>query len=86
MWGKMVVITTDDVKDRFTVPKTQATKLSLFAQMKQACDVCIQPATWFVSHAWRYKFLDLVRALEAFFAHKGGGGVIWLHFQMVDRS
>ena len=34
-------LTTDDVKDRFIVPKTQATKLSLFAQMKQAGDVSI---------------------------------------------
>jgi tetratricopeptide (TPR) repeat protein len=71
-------LTTDDVKDRFIVPKTQATKLSLFAQMKQAGDVSIQPATWFVSHAWRYKFLDLVRALEAFFEDKGGVVIIWL--------
>jgi hypothetical protein len=40
--------------------------------MKQAGDARIQPATWFVSHAWKYKFLDLVKALEAFFADKGG--------------
>jgi hypothetical protein len=46
--------------------------------MKQEGDARIQPATWFVSHAWRYKFLDLVKALEAFFADKGGGVVIWL--------
>ena len=71
-------LTTDDVKDRFIVPQTQATKLSLFAQMKQAGDARIQPATWFVSHAWKYKFLDLVKALEAFFADKGGVVIIWL--------
>ena len=65
-------LTTDEVKDRFIVPQTQATKLSLCAQMKQAGDARIQPATWFVSHAWKYKFLDLVKALEAFFADKGG--------------
>jgi hypothetical protein len=71
-------LTTDDVKDRFIVPITQATKLSLCAQMKQAEDARIQPATWFVSHAWRYTFLDLVQALEAFFADKGGVIIIWL--------
>ena len=71
-------LTTDDVKDSFIVPQTQATKLSLFAQMKQAGDARIQPATWFVSHAWKYKFLDLVKALEAFFADKGGVVIIWL--------
>ncbi len=37
----------------------------------------VQRATWFVSHAWRYKFLDLVKALEMFFASIGGV-VIWL--------
>jgi tetratricopeptide (TPR) repeat protein len=70
-------LTTDDVKDRFIVPKTQATQLSLFSQMKLEGDARIQPATWFVSHARRSKFLDLVEALEAFFANKGGV-VIWL--------
>ena len=46
--------------------------------MKLEGDARIQPATWFVSHAWRYKFLDLVKALEAFFADKGGIIIIWL--------
>jgi lipopolysaccharide biosynthesis regulator YciM len=76
--AKFEGLTTDDVKDRFIVPKTVATQLSLCAQMKQAGDARVQPATWFVSHAWRYKFLDLVKALEAFFAHKGGVIIIWL--------
>jgi tetratricopeptide (TPR) repeat protein len=71
-------LTTDDVKERFIVPQTHASKLSLCAQMKRAGDARVQPATWFVSHAWRYKFLDLVKALEAFFADKGGVVVIWL--------
>ena len=71
-------LTTDDVKDRFIVPQTFSTKLSLCAQMKQEGDERIQPATWFVSHAWRYKFLDLVKALEAFFADKDGVVIIWL--------
>ena len=71
-------LTTDDVKERFIVPQTQATKLSLCAQMKQAGDPRIQPATWFVSHAWRYQFLDLVKAMEAFFSDKVGVVIIWL--------
>jgi hypothetical protein len=70
-------LTTDNVKDLLVVPLTQVTKLSLFAQMKQDGDARVQPATWFVSHAWRYQFLDLVRALEAFFADRSGV-VIWL--------
>ena len=71
-------LTTDDVKDRFVVPATLASKLSLCEQMQRAGDARIQPATWFVSHAWRYRFLDLVRALEAFFADPGGVVIIWL--------
>ena len=70
-------LTTDDVKDRFIVPMTAASRLSLCAQMQRAGDARVQRATWFVSHAWRYKFLDLVRALEAFFADKGVV-IIWL--------
>ena len=71
-------LTTDEVKDRFIKPQTQATELSLCAQMKQAGDARIQPATWFVSHAWKYKFMDLFKALEAFFADKGGVVIIYL--------
>ena len=71
-------LATDDVKERFIVPMTQATRLSLCEQMKQRGDARVQRATWFVSHAWRYKFLDLVTALEMFFADIGGGVIIWL--------
>ena len=56
----------------------QATKPSLCVQMKQAGDKRIRPATWFLSYAWRFKFLDMVKALEAFFADKGGDIIIWL--------
>jgi lipopolysaccharide biosynthesis regulator YciM len=71
-------LTTSQVKRSIVVPKTQAKQLSLCAQMKQEGDARIQPATWFVSHPWQIKFLDLVRALEAFFADKGGVVIIWL--------
>jgi tetratricopeptide (TPR) repeat protein len=70
-------LTTSDVKHRIIVPKTRASKLSLCAQLQQEGDTCVQPATWFVSHAWQYKFLDLVTALEAFFADKPGA-IMWL--------
>jgi hypothetical protein len=71
-------LTTSQVKHSIVVPKTQATQLSLCAQMRQEGDARILPATWFVSHPWQMKFLDLVKALEAFFAHKGGVIIIWL--------
>ncbi len=78
-------LTTDDVKNHFIVPQTHASKLSLCAQMKHAGDTRIQPATWYVSHAWRYKFLDVVKALEAFFADKGGVIVIWLDLFSISQ-
>jgi tetratricopeptide (TPR) repeat protein len=71
-------LTTDDVKDRFVVPQTQASKLSICAQMARKGDVRVRPATWFVSHAWRGQFLDLVAALDLFFADQAGSIVLWL--------
>jgi hypothetical protein len=38
-------LTTDDVKDRFIVPQTLASQLSLCAQMKRAGDARVQPAS-----------------------------------------
>ncbi|KAF0708015.1 hypothetical protein As57867_006456, partial [Aphanomyces stellatus] len=30
----------------------------------------VQPASWFVSHAWSYVFLDVIDALDGFFAEQ----------------
>jgi hypothetical protein len=70
-------MTTSNVKRSIIVPLTQATKLSLCAQLKQSGDARVQRATWFVSHAWQMKFCDLVKALEFLFADEPGA-VIWL--------
>jgi tetratricopeptide (TPR) repeat protein len=70
-------LTTSDVKRNFIVPMTQASKLSLCEQMRQEGDMCAGVATWFVSHAWQNKFLDLVRALDLFFKHQTDV-VLWL--------
>jgi len=70
-------ISTSIVKRNIILPKTQTTQLSLCAQMRLEGDARVQAATWFVSHPWQIMFLDLVRALEAFFADKPGA-VIWL--------
>ena len=69
--------TTSHVKRSIIVPLTAASKLSLCAQMQQEGDARVQTATWFVSHPWQIMFLDLVRALESFFADKAGA-IIWL--------
>jgi tetratricopeptide (TPR) repeat protein len=70
-------MTTSDVKRCIIAPQTEATQLSLCAQMRQQGVMCAQPATWFVSHPWQIEFLDLVRALEVFFADKPNA-VIWI--------
>ncbi len=56
---------------------TQSTQLSVCAQMRQEGDARVQTATWFVSHAWQYNFMDVVSALEVFFADKPDA-VIWM--------
>jgi hypothetical protein len=70
-------LSTRDVKARFIVPQTQATQLSLCDQMRRAGDARVRTATWFVSHAWSCKFLDLASALETFFADQAGV-IIWM--------
>jgi tetratricopeptide (TPR) repeat protein len=70
-------LTTSNVKRNIIVPNTAASKLSLCAQLRQQGDKRVQTATWFVSHPWSGKFLDLVRALEVFFADKPEA-IIWL--------
>lgn len=78
-------LSSDDVKDRFVLPHTLISKLSMCAQMSQEGDIRIKPATWFVSHAWRYKFLDLVAALDAFFDHCTADVVLWIDIFSVSQ-
>jgi tetratricopeptide (TPR) repeat protein len=70
-------LTTSNVKRSIIVPKTQSTKLSLCAHLRLEGDARVEAATWFVSHAWQCKFMDVVRALEAFFADKPGA-IMWM--------
>ncbi|CAK4253086.1 unnamed protein product [Aphanomyces euteiches] len=62
-------LTTVDVCTRFLMPYTAATKLSLVEHVHQQPDghLYAKPATWFVSHAWSYLYLDVVDALDDFF-------------------
>ncbi|KAH9105126.1 hypothetical protein LEN26_014861 [Aphanomyces euteiches] len=51
---------------------TSSTQLSMVdhAQADQNWRSYVQPAQWYVSHAWGYEFLDVVDALDAFFSEK----------------
>ncbi|CAK4692052.1 hypothetical protein AeMF1_017039 [Aphanomyces euteiches] len=67
--GAFEGLTTVDVCTRFLMPYTAATKLSLVEHVHQQPDghLYAKPATWFVSHAWSYLYLDVVDALDDFF-------------------
>jgi len=73
-------LTTDQVKDLVVVPLTAATQLSLCEQLQAEDDNGVGIATWFVSHAWLYTFVELLEALEHFFAGEPQGldTCIWL--------
>ncbi|KAF0719794.1 Aste57867_793 [Aphanomyces stellatus] len=67
------VTTTAMCKD-FVKPFTRAHELSLVEHVRQHVvdgDQYVKPATWFASHAWSYKFLDVVDALTDFFNDQG---------------
>ncbi|KAH9144477.1 hypothetical protein AeRB84_011579 [Aphanomyces euteiches] len=62
-------LSTGAVCSQFLLPYTATTKLSLVEHVRQLPDghLYAKPATWFVSHAWSYLFLDVVDALTDFF-------------------
>ena len=73
-------LTTSQVKRRFIMPETDATKQSLCEQLRRNGDARIKDAQWFVSHAWQYKFLDVVSSLQSFLASEpdGAAATLWI--------
>ena len=73
-------LTTAQVKDLLFLPLTSASQLSLCQQMHAEGGSGVGVATWFVSHAWMCVFVELLEALEHFFASEplGLDTVIWL--------
>ncbi|KAF0696665.1 Aste57867_12601 [Aphanomyces stellatus] len=65
-------LTTEAVCTLFVVPFTQSSQLSMVDHVCSLDDdddaAYVQDATWFVSHAWSYLFLDVVDALTDFFS------------------
>ncbi|CAK4352082.1 unnamed protein product [Aphanomyces euteiches] len=66
-------LTTGAVCTKFLLPYTASTKLSLVEHVGRQPDghLYAKPATWFVSHAWSYLYLDVVDALDDFFQENG---------------
>jgi tetratricopeptide (TPR) repeat protein len=79
-------LTTSQVKRRFIMPETLATKQSLCDQLRCSGDARVQEAQWFVSHAWQYKFLDVVASLLLFFASEPDGIAATLWFDAFSTS
>ncbi|KAF0697588.1 Aste57867_11736 [Aphanomyces stellatus] len=62
-------LTTEQVCRQFVIPFTKSTTLSLVDHVERFVfngNLYVQPAAWFVSHAWSYVFLDVVDALDHF--------------------
>ncbi|KAF0693332.1 Aste57867_15695 [Aphanomyces stellatus] len=62
-------LTTKQVCHRYVIPHTLAEKQSLVDCVERSdpdSHIYVRRATWFVSHAWDYLFLDVVDALDYF--------------------
>ncbi|KAF0683671.1 Aste57867_24286 [Aphanomyces stellatus] len=62
-------LTTEQVCDRFVIPYTESTEVSLVDHVGDSGpdgEMYVRRATWFVSHAWSYLFLDIIDALDHF--------------------
>ncbi|KAJ3012616.1 UNVERIFIED_CONTAM: Kinesin light chain 3 [Siphonaria sp. JEL0065] len=75
-WGgrdALIGLTTTDVNAKFLQPATKATGLSLCDQYIQTSKTSslVKKSQWFVSHAWKYLFLDAFDAIENFLADQG---------------
>ncbi|KAF0697589.1 Aste57867_11737 [Aphanomyces stellatus] len=67
-------LTTEQVCHRFVIPHTESGRLSLVDHVKRNDpngDLFVRPATWFVSHAWNYLFLEVIDALDHFMDEQG---------------
>ena len=60
-------LTTTDVCNNFLKPNTETAKSSYCELLRNNNSENVGKATVFVSHAWRYKFLDVVEALQNHF-------------------
>ncbi|KAJ3347145.1 Delta(24)-sterol C-methyltransferase [Entophlyctis luteolus] len=74
VWGYGVLQgkSTTDVCSGFVIPWTKATQLSVTEQLAASQNPsessAVGEAQWFISHAWKYMFLDVVDAINQFFA------------------
>ncbi len=70
-------MTTADVCDRFLKPLTIATQSSYCEYLQSNGSELVGKANVFISHAWKYYFLDVVRSLEHHFKDEAENVFIW---------
>jgi GTPase SAR1 family protein len=61
-------LATDEVMTKFVKSRTEDTKLSYCEHLKSKGEGrFVGPSDWFYSHAWKFRFLDVVDAAKEFF-------------------
>ena len=88
--GALQGLTTLEVMQRWVVPATESSKLSycelLASDAREDMRGFVGTATWFYSHAWKYLFLDVVDAAEAFFGQtQEQDPVVWFDVFSVSQ-
>jgi hypothetical protein len=78
-------LTTTEVNDKFLKPMTASSQLSLCEYLKESNHPAVGVATVFISHAWLYKFLDVVDALQYHFRDTPDI-VIWFDLTFSGRT
>lgn len=69
-------LTTTDINVKFLIPLTSQSKISYCEHLQRIGSSEVASATVFISHAWKYKFLDVFKALKRHFADSPNE-IIW---------
>ncbi len=77
-------LSTTDVCDHFVKPYTSASRLSLCDHLDHCGHSCVGRATVFISHAWKYRFMDVVEALKTHF-ESSLDTVVWFDLFSVNQ-
>ncbi|KAJ3280143.1 Kinesin light chain 3 [Borealophlyctis nickersoniae] len=78
---KLVGWTTTDVCEKVVKPRT---KKSVCDHLLEEDSSAVGRATWFISHAWKYEFLDVVDAVKDHFIDSTADVIVW--FDLFSNS
>eukprot|EP01040_Poterioochromonas_malhamensis_P015490 gene15490-17344_t len=85
--SKFQNLTTLDVCTNIIKPKTLAAKLSYceWLIVNHPVAETVKPANVFISHAWLYKFLDVINALQDHFKDSLQATIVWIDIFSVNQ-